>query len=455
VDVQHVLLYVVPPLAGAIIGYVTNAIAIKMLFRPLRAYYIGRLRVPFTPGIIPRQRGQLADSIAAMVEKQLLTAETVDEHLQRPEIATAVQNQIGEYTQKLLQFQLPRRMDAGWEGQVRKAAGWFGGWLEDRVVLGGGGNGVAGDALLGGIGNRPVPRALRRAVLRPAILLHRQNKPLSALLPASTASALRHAADAAYNDAHRQLLAWLRTPAVQQELAVRGRRILSAMLDRLKSLQRLLIAAGRFDRSLHEQMPHIIADLVDQLDAFLSRPENRQRLMAELEKLIELFLQKSPVELEKTLQTDWRALSLRLLDYAWKQAPSIVSASFDQLARRQESVGSRPLENLIVQLFKLFLESYGGRQLGDLASLTRKHKEQLDAFLTQQLLSFISRRLPAILHTADIHSMVKNRIDRLDALEVERLLLQIMQRHFRYINIFGAVLGACIGAMQIFLARLQ
>ena len=236
---------------------------------------------------------------------------------------------------------------------------------------------------------------------------------------------------------------------------MRGRRILSAMLDRLKSLQRLLIAAGRFDRSLHEQMPHIIADLVDQLDAFLSRPENRQRLMAELEKLIELFLQKSPVELEKTLQTDWRTVSLRVLDYAWKQSPSILSASFDQLARRQESDGSRPLENLIVQLFQLFLESYGGRQLGDLAPISDKHKEQLDAFLTQQLLSFISKRLPAILQTADIHSMVKNRIDRLNALEVERLLLQIMQRHFRYINIFGAVLGACIGAMQIFLARLQ
>jgi uncharacterized membrane protein YheB (UPF0754 family) len=42
-----------PPLLGAIIGYVTNALAIRMLFRPLREYRIGPFRVPFTPGIIP------------------------------------------------------------------------------------------------------------------------------------------------------------------------------------------------------------------------------------------------------------------------------------------------------------------------------------------------------------------------------------------------------------------
>jgi uncharacterized membrane protein YheB (UPF0754 family) len=30
------LLWIIPPLAGAIIGYVTNAVAVKMLFRPLR-----------------------------------------------------------------------------------------------------------------------------------------------------------------------------------------------------------------------------------------------------------------------------------------------------------------------------------------------------------------------------------------------------------------------------------
>lgn len=75
------LAFILPPLAGAIIGYVTNAVAVRMLFRPLKALYIGRWKLPFTPGILPRERGRLADSIGAMVERELLTPAVLAERL--------------------------------------------------------------------------------------------------------------------------------------------------------------------------------------------------------------------------------------------------------------------------------------------------------------------------------------------------------------------------------------
>ena len=52
----RVLSWLAPPLLGAIIGYVTNTIAIRMLFRPLRPWYIWKWRLPLTPGIIPSKR---------------------------------------------------------------------------------------------------------------------------------------------------------------------------------------------------------------------------------------------------------------------------------------------------------------------------------------------------------------------------------------------------------------
>jgi len=79
--VNRFLLFAIPPVAGAVIGYVTNAIAIKMLFRPLNPIYIFRLKLPFTPGILPRQRKKLALSIGAMVERELLTAEVLRNRL--------------------------------------------------------------------------------------------------------------------------------------------------------------------------------------------------------------------------------------------------------------------------------------------------------------------------------------------------------------------------------------
>lgn len=67
------------PLLGAVIGYITNDIAIKMLFRPRRALYIGRWRVPFTPGLIPQQKERIAVSIGSVVSEQLLDERTLRE----------------------------------------------------------------------------------------------------------------------------------------------------------------------------------------------------------------------------------------------------------------------------------------------------------------------------------------------------------------------------------------
>ena len=43
-------LLLAPPIAGGVIGYFTNDVAIKMLFRPYRPIYLGKRRLPFTPG---------------------------------------------------------------------------------------------------------------------------------------------------------------------------------------------------------------------------------------------------------------------------------------------------------------------------------------------------------------------------------------------------------------------
>ncbi len=65
--------YFLPPIAGGIIGYFTNDLAIKMLFRPYRAYSFQGRRVPFTPGLIPRNQERLAERIAATIMGSLLT----------------------------------------------------------------------------------------------------------------------------------------------------------------------------------------------------------------------------------------------------------------------------------------------------------------------------------------------------------------------------------------------
>ncbi len=74
-DWSHLWLYVSPPILGGVIGYFTNDIAIKMLFRPYRAIYIGGQRIPFTPGLIPRNQERLALNISNTIMGSLLTPE--------------------------------------------------------------------------------------------------------------------------------------------------------------------------------------------------------------------------------------------------------------------------------------------------------------------------------------------------------------------------------------------
>lgn len=73
--------WIIPLLIGAAIGYVTNDIAIKMLFHPRKAYYIGKWRVPFTPGLIPKEKNRVAHSVGRVISTQLLSGEVVTKTL--------------------------------------------------------------------------------------------------------------------------------------------------------------------------------------------------------------------------------------------------------------------------------------------------------------------------------------------------------------------------------------
>ena len=75
-SVLHIIL---PILVGAVIGYCTNYIAIKMLFHPYNAVCIGKRQLPFTPGIIPKNQKRLANAVGDAVAEQLLTKEAVVE----------------------------------------------------------------------------------------------------------------------------------------------------------------------------------------------------------------------------------------------------------------------------------------------------------------------------------------------------------------------------------------
>lgn len=86
---------------GALIGGVTNVIAVKMLFHPFKTYYIFNKRVPFTPGLIPKRRAEIADKIGQVIEEHLLTESMIQSKLNAAATRTAIEEVVQKQIEKL------------------------------------------------------------------------------------------------------------------------------------------------------------------------------------------------------------------------------------------------------------------------------------------------------------------------------------------------------------------
>ena len=83
---MEIIKYISGPLIGAVIGYFTNYIAVKMLFYPRKEVYLFGHVLPFTPGAIPKGRTRLASAVGHAVSDNLLTKKDIEALLLSEEV---------------------------------------------------------------------------------------------------------------------------------------------------------------------------------------------------------------------------------------------------------------------------------------------------------------------------------------------------------------------------------
>ena len=145
---DFLIAWIVPTAVGAVIGAFTNWLAIKMLFRPRTELRAFGLRVPFTPGILPRERRRLSVSMGATVSAELITEDAVRRRLSEPDIREALRKAIDERLGLMLEGDasallgsalreaLGSASGAAAEGAGAVGAGAVGGGAEVEGVLG-------------------------------------------------------------------------------------------------------------------------------------------------------------------------------------------------------------------------------------------------------------------------------------------------------------------------------
>src|SRR5919108_4911583 len=91
------------PFVGAFIGWLTNYVAIKMLFRPQEPWYILGFALQ---GVMPRRQHDLALKIGEVVEGELLNSqdilEAIDTEELKAHLATVIESRIDRFLREKL-----------------------------------------------------------------------------------------------------------------------------------------------------------------------------------------------------------------------------------------------------------------------------------------------------------------------------------------------------------------
>ena len=89
--------YIIAPLLGGVIGYITNDIAIRMLFRPHTAKYVFGIHIPFTPGIIPKEKGRIAEAVGGVISENLMNKDVLEKYLLSEDMIGKVRSAVEDF----------------------------------------------------------------------------------------------------------------------------------------------------------------------------------------------------------------------------------------------------------------------------------------------------------------------------------------------------------------------
>ncbi|MGX8795652.1 DUF445 domain-containing protein [Fusibacter sp. JL298sf-3] len=102
---------------GAFIGWTTNVIAIKLLFRPIHP-----VKVPLLPfyiqGLMPKRKAEIAKSIGETVEKELISVEEIMDELIESVDKTQVIEQMQVYIVEIVKEKMPAMVPSMFRGMI-------------------------------------------------------------------------------------------------------------------------------------------------------------------------------------------------------------------------------------------------------------------------------------------------------------------------------------------------
>lgn len=93
------------PIIGAFIGWITNLIAVKAIFKPYEPIHIiGSFSIQ---GVVPKRRQELAKSIGEVVEKELLNVTDLINQMKSPEVLDRIVDTASDSIRNMVVDRIP------------------------------------------------------------------------------------------------------------------------------------------------------------------------------------------------------------------------------------------------------------------------------------------------------------------------------------------------------------
>ena len=487
---------------GAFIGYFTNALAIRSLFRPLepRWYTLG------WQGVIPKNRARLADNVARVVGEDLLSHEYLVAQIERP----ALQEHLGRFLhtqlEKLLDqspMHLLERLPAGGlERLIERGVKLFAAWRRDEAslefkhalltflerqvrqlklgeVLGD----EAAEDLAAGLDEllaREATRAeLARVVEARTLAFLQRDASLEEVLPDELREAFRQGLRREIPALLERLAAWLSSSENAGDLSARLFEALVDYAEREGGLRRWVGELGL--RFFGEQIEAAIAEWLPRVAReYLARPDTRERVERHLVEGIDSLLDKP---LGEWVGSQSRPLAKQIgrISAAWMTSAQtrvqVRDLVMDQYRRwRQHSLEAlvpdsawADIRRQVLGLMRIedeeavawglgpWLCAKAAASKGPLRrwlSLSPADQETLVVWGQVRATELLQREVPVLLGEIDIAHMVREQVLGFDLLRVEDMVRSLISDQLRYIELLGAVLGGLVGISLPFLYQL-
>jgi len=511
--IDEILRWALPAFVGGIIGYVTNWLAIKMLFRPLTEKRFLGMRIPFTPGILPRERHALALSLGEVVSRDLLTEEVLRARFESKELRESVIRAVRSILDGAMEATVSQARSSASSaepvlaeavGKAYEAVSASGAFRTAAAAAVRAGLGKAESLRLGDIlapGGRSLVSEWFREPGRPeftadkarAAVLGRleraagEGKSLGDILPlGSLPRAAAAAFDAAYPGFVSAARGFLARPDVRKELERYGGAVVRKAVGRLSPIQRLFVSAAQYDKAILESLPATVADLAEAAESFLADERTRERfksiLLEQVRKAVEDPLASRPPEhhlspsgLAELVRRSVKALGERgasgavgsgllgggtlgeLLDSLGPEArEGLFEAVGSWIAGFfSPGTGGKAVGTFAAAFAGTLLDGLGDSAVGAALGWDGDFRDRMARFLAEKGTEIAARESQRILASIDLRKMVTDKVDTLDMLVIEGIMLRVMSKEFQGITVLGGVLGALIGALQPLLEFLK